>query len=91
MTDLRWVEFLLGAAAMGSFTVALFFLRFWRQSLDRLFLIFAVAFAAFGLNRLLLFLIPSSNEATTYVYALRLAGFVLIIVAILDKNMGRRS
>ena len=89
MNELRWTEFLLGAAAMGSFTVALFFLRFWRQSLDRLFLMFAIAFAVFGLNRLLLFAVPSSNEATAYIYALRLAGFILIIIAILDKNIER--
>jgi hypothetical protein len=49
---------------------------------------FGVAFVAFGLNRLLLFIVPESNEATTYIYAMRLAGFILIIVAILDKNIG---
>ena len=91
MNGPRWIEFLLGAAVAGSFTVALFFFRFWRQSLDRLFLMFGIAFVAFGLNRLLLFLAPRSNEATTYIYAMRLAGFILIIVAILDKNIDRTS
>ena len=88
MNGTRLIEFLLGATAMGCVTVALFFFRFWRQSLDRLFLMFAIAFVAFGVNRLLLFMVPSSTEATPYIYMMRLAGFIVIIIAILDKNLG---
>ena len=35
---------LMGAVAMASFVAMLFFLRFWRQTRDSLFLLFAIAF-----------------------------------------------
>jgi hypothetical protein len=80
------VEFLSGVIFAGSLTAALFFLRFWRQSGDRLFAIFALAFAVFALSRLGLAVLDEANEARSWVYLLRLATFVLIIVAIVDKN-----
>lgn len=79
-------EFLSGVIFAGSLTAALFFLRYWRQSGDRLFAIFALAFALFAGNRLALVVIDEANEARTWVYLLRLATFLLIIAAIVDKN-----
>jgi len=77
---------------MGCLVAALFFAKFWRQSHDRLFMIFGIAFLTFAINRVLLALVPATYEATTYIYGLRLAAFVLIIVAIVDKNLaGRRD
>ena len=78
--------FLNGASVVASAAIALFFLRFWRASADRLFAIFALAFGVFAANRLILFLLDDENENRTYVYLARLAVFVLIIVAIVDKN-----
>ena len=84
-------EFLSGVVCAGSLTAALFFLRFWRGSGDRLFALFALAFAMMGGNRLLLTVLGEENEARTYAYLIRLAAFVVIIVAIVDKNRaGRR-
>ena len=37
---------LMGAVAMASFVATIFFLRFWRQTRDSLFLLFAIAFGA---------------------------------------------
>ena len=39
-------ELLSGAVAMASLVIALFFLRFWRDSRDRFFLYFALSFLA---------------------------------------------
>lgn len=78
--------FLNGAAVVASGGIALFFLRFWRGSGDRLLGIFALAFAVFAVNRLVLVILDSDNEASIYVYTVRLAAFVLILVAIVDKN-----
>src|SRR5687767_14914525 len=86
-TDIRMNEFFYGVSAMGCLLAALFFVKFWRQSRDRLFLMFGIAFMTFALNRALLALIPSTHEATTVIYSLRLAAFVLIIIAIIDKNL----
>lgn len=83
-----------GAIAMASAIVALFFLRFWRDTGDRLFWIFALSFFLLGVTRLGLafsrgFAEPlalSLTEAESPWYWVRLAAFVLILLAIVDKN-----
>jgi hypothetical protein len=45
-------QFIMGAIAMASAIAALFFLRFWRDTGDRLFVIFALAFLLLGITRL---------------------------------------
>ena len=79
-------QFIMGAIAMASSIVALFFLRFWRETGDRLFAIFALAFLLLGFTRLGLALSPQELEGHTHWYWVRLAAFVLILVAIVDKN-----
>jgi hypothetical protein len=66
--------------------VALYFLRFWFESRDRLFAIFSLAFLIFAVNRVLLSILDVENEARTFVYVLRLIAFLLIIAGIVDKN-----
>lgn len=85
--------FLMGAIMMGFAVAGLFFLRFWRRTGDRLFLIFALAFWLLGLNRLALVLIAGaeSQEPDAIFYVIRLVGYVLIIVAILDKNLRHQT
>jgi hypothetical protein len=75
-----------GALLAGYALVALFFLRFWATSRDRLFALFALAFAVLAAQRLALALTQSSMEDQTVFYLLRLAAFVIIIIAIVDKN-----
>lgn len=79
-------DFLNGATAMGCLVAALFFFRFYRQSTDRLFLFFGLGFSIFGVNRLVLALLEEGHEASTYVYLSRLLAFVMILLAIIDKN-----
>ena len=67
-------------------TIALFFLRFWRSSRDRLFLMFSGAFAILTVQRLSIALTQEILEHQAPLYLLRLAAFILIIVAIIDKN-----
>lgn len=82
-------QFLAGAAFMSLLVIAMFFLRFWRKTRDRLFLFFAGAFLIMMIERLVRAALPVDNDTAPYVYTIRLAAFVLIIVAIADKN--RRS
>jgi hypothetical protein len=77
---------LLGANAMASLVVGLFFLRFWRDTHDRFFLFFATAFAVEGLNRIALGLTDVTQEMEPYFYLVRLFSFLLILAAIVDKN-----
>lgn len=79
-------QMLLGANAMASLVVGLYFLRSWRDTHDRFFLFFATAFAIEGLNRAALGLTDVSQESEPYFYLVRLASFLLILAAIVDKN-----
>lgn len=78
--------FLMGAIAMASCIAALFFLRFWRETGDRLFVVFALAFFLLGITRLGLALSADYSEGHTSWYWVRLAAFLLILIAIVDKN-----
>lgn len=78
--------FLSGAISAGYAVAALFFLRFWRQSRDRLFVYFAVAFALLAVQRTALAWAVLHGSDTLIYYALRLAAFLLILIAIVDKN-----
>jgi len=80
-----------GATMLASFAVAVFFLRYWRDTRDRLFAVFAAAFALFGVNRIVLSLLDESSEARTWVYALRAGAFLMIIAAVVDKNLSPRG
>jgi hypothetical protein len=82
-------EVLLGAVAMGSAVAALFFLRFWRQTRERLFLIFALAFLVEAVMRVVLAIAELPNEQEPFFYLGRLLTFSLIVIAIIDKNRGR--
>ena len=81
---------LIGAAAMASLVVALFFLRFWRQTRDTLFLLFAIAFTTDSATRLIEGLSPVSDEREPLVFVPRLITFALIILAIVLKNRPSR-
>ena len=82
--------FLLGAIATMSLMAALFFLRFWWETQDRLFLLFALAFGLEGLNRTALALQPNPNEGEPLFYLVRSVAFALIILGIVDKNRAQR-
>jgi hypothetical protein len=79
-------NFMMGAIAMASCVAALFFLRFWRDTGDRLFLIFAASFFLLAATRLGLAMSSVTQESNTHWYWVRLVAFVLILVAIVDKN-----
>ena len=84
--------FLLGAAVMACGVTGLFFLRFWRRTRDRLFVMFAAAFWLLGLNWMLLVFTtdPEFETRRVLLYTIRLLAFALIIVAIIDKNRAAR-
>lgn len=80
------IEFLSGASVLACVLIAFGFERFWRDTGDRFFLLFAVAFTMFAVNRTLLSILDDESEARTLVYLLRAVAFGIIIVAIVDKN-----
>jgi hypothetical protein len=74
-----------GAIAMGFAVAAVFFLRFWCDTRDRLFWLFALAFAVLAGGRVLHALMEPDGIVEKY-YWLRLIAFLIILAAILDKN-----
>lgn len=82
-------DFFSGMIATGFAVCAVFFLRFWRRTRDSLFLVFSIAFLLLALNQALTTLLGLPLEERSWLYLLRLAAFLIIIVAIVRKNMGR--
>lgn len=75
-----------GGLAMLYAVIALFFLKFRARTGDRLFALFAAAFLLLAVQRLALTVARDWGEGTIWLYGLRVLAFVLIIVAIVDKN-----
>jgi 4-amino-4-deoxy-L-arabinose transferase-like glycosyltransferase len=83
-------EFISGFIAMGFFVAGLFFLRFWRETRDRLFAMFALAFWILSFSRLAMVWMEASDEARTVLYGVRLLAFILLLAAVVDKNRGSK-
>jgi hypothetical protein len=83
--------FIAGATTLAYLVTSLFFLRFWRDARDRLFAIFALAFAVLGLNRVLLAVVAEPQEGRTWFFFVRLLAYLLILAAVLDKNRSERK
>lgn len=78
-----------GALATGFLVAGLFFLKFWSRTRDGLFLAFSAAFGLLALGNALPVLLGTPHEERSGLYLIRLAAFVLIIVAVLAKNLRR--
>jgi uncharacterized membrane protein HdeD (DUF308 family) len=78
--------FLLGIIVTASLTAGAFFMRFWRQTRDTLFLAFAAAFVIEGLTRISFLFVERPNEGSPAIYLVRLIAFLLILAAIIRKN-----
>jgi hypothetical protein len=85
------MNFVFGVITMGYVVAGLFFAKFWHRSRDPLFAIFAVAFWLLALNQAIVAVIDVPREEQSWAYLLRLAAFILIIVAIVNKNTAGRS
>lgn len=79
-------EIISGALMMACLVAAVFFFRFWKKSSDRLFLIFSFAFGLLAVERLVLGYVGVKNEPQPAIYFIRLSAFILILIAIIDKN-----
>ena len=87
MTAAETLRILLGGGVvMGCLVAALFFLKFWRATKDRLFAMFATSFAIMAANWTTLSFLAASEEARAVHYVVRLTAFAIILVAIYDKN-----
>ncbi len=83
--------FLIGVIATASLASALFFFKFWKDTRDSLFLLFAIAFMIEGLNRAALLTLPQPNEGRPAIYLVRCFAFLLIVAGIINKNRRQRT
>lgn len=80
-------EFIGGALTTGYVVLGLFFLKFWRRTRDSLFLMFACAFWLLAANGFAISMSDGYDVDVGWTYLLRLLAFVLIIIAIVRKNI----
>ena len=80
------IDFVYGIAVCSCWGASVFFVKYWRETHDRFFLLFALAFLALSLNWSLLAVSHPAAESRHLLYVWRLVGFAFIIAAIWDKN-----
>lgn len=78
--------FLLGVIVSTSLAAGLFFLRFWRDSRDSLFLAFALAFIIEACNRIAQLFSNQPDEGSPWICLVRSFAFLIIVAGILNKN-----
>jgi hypothetical protein len=83
-------HFLMGAITVSYAIAALFFVRFWRRTNDRLFAMFGIAFALLSVVRIAMFVLDVPlDESKHSIYWVRFVAYALILAAIIDKNRGK--
>ena len=89
------ILFLSGISVVTFAASGVFFLKFYRTSRDSFYLYFCLACWLFALERVAILTIigpaKTSIESTPWVYLIRLLGFSLIMIAIINKNRNRRK
>jgi hypothetical protein len=82
-------QFLSGMITAVFAICALFFARFWTRTRDTLFAGFALTFCLLALGQVITVAFSLAPEERTWIYLMRLAAFVILIVAIVKKNVAR--
>jgi hypothetical protein len=91
MTQWSINPFVSGAFVMACLAVALFYVRYWQRTHDRLFAILAMAFVMLSIERFVLGFVPAQVEGRHLIFLLRLAAYATIIAGVVDKNWPRRE
>ncbi len=81
--------FLLGFISACSMVAAVFFLKYWRDARDPLFLAFAAFFGMQGIVHCIVLLLPRPNEGYFWVFLIRLLSVLAPLGAILWKNSAK--
>lgn len=78
--------FLLGVIVTAMLVAGGYFLKFWKQTRDPLFLGFGAAFVIEGLNRTAFLLVQEPDSGNPVIYSVRLLSYLLILASIAYKN-----
>ena len=88
MSKAALADFLAGGLTMAYLVAGVYFFRFWRKTREQLFRSFGLAFWLLALNQAIVSMLGAADERSGYAYVLRVVGFLLILYAILRKNLG---
>lgn len=80
------LAYLSGILTLGYVLTGTFFLKFWRDTRERLFGFFAASFFMLATQRILLTLRGEWGEQETWIYVLRLLAFLVLVFGIVEKN-----
>ncbi len=88
------ILFLAGVRMASFLASSVFFLKFWKASRDRFFLLFSAACCLLAIECVVLSFLVHSNysamlsitEANGAVYLMRVCAFIMILLAIIEKN-----
>ncbi len=81
--------FLAGVTTAGFAVAGLFFLRFWKRTRDVLFGAFGLCFILLAIHQSLITLAGIPEEYQSWAYLLKAAAFIVLIAAIVRKNIGK--
>lgn len=81
--------FLLGFIAACSLVTTMFFVRYWRDARDPLFLAFAAFFGIQGGATIAVLLLPHPNEGNVWLFLMRSLSVLWVLGAILWKNSAK--
>ncbi|SPE17611.1 conserved membrane hypothetical protein [Candidatus Sulfotelmatomonas gaucii] len=81
--------FLLGFIVACSLVTAVFFLKYWRDARDPLFLAFAAFFGIQAIDTSAVLLLPYPNEGDVWLFLMRLLSVLWVLGAILWKNSAK--
>jgi len=81
------LDFLSKMTAAEFLIAALFFFRFWNRTKDSLFTNFGIAFVLFAISQAISLALDMPHDDKTWVYLLRLTAVILLLVAIVRKNL----
>jgi hypothetical protein len=81
------IYFLAGGLTTCYLVATVFFFRFWHRTGDRLFITFAIAFALLTIEQVALLVFGIQDERSNYLYVLRIIAFLVILYAIIEKNV----
>ncbi|HZP64913.1 MAG TPA: DUF5985 family protein [Rudaea sp.] len=84
------IDFLLGAIAMAAAVAGLVFLRYYGRTRDRFFLYFTASLWLETVGRVLSVSIAGFDDSSNNIFILRFIEYLLILLAILDKNFAQR-
>jgi len=84
-------NFLGGAIVFGYALIGLFFLKFWKRTRDAFFGYFAFAFFVLGIGRVIEAIVRTQEADAPAVYLIRLLAFVIIVFAIMHKNLASKK